>query len=139
MDQNEKRKALRRKVHIPVLCWDNESGKRIGKGKEIVTKDLSGDGIAFYSQQSYPLGARLIVDICLPNQKEPVSCNLEVVSVEAILHKEEFLTGAAFLDQPGRVDEILGIVRVFLDARCDREDIRIEDDVLGREARLFDE
>ena len=32
------------------------------------------------------------------------------------------------------LDEVHGVVVVFLDAGCDRKDIRIEDDVLGREA-----
>lgn len=98
MVQNEKRKTVRRKVHIPVLCWDDEEGKRVGKGKEIVSKDLSGDGMAFFSQQIYSIGACLSVDIYLPNQKKPISCGIEVVSVEALLHKEEFLVGASFFN-----------------------------------------
>ena len=98
MVQNEKRKTVRRKVHVPVLCWDDEEGRRTGKGEEIVCKDLSGDGIAFSSQKVYPIGACLFIDIYLPNQKDPISCGLKVVSVEALLHKEEFLIGAAFFD-----------------------------------------
>ena len=29
---NEKRKAPRKQVHIPVLCWETDGEKRIGKG-----------------------------------------------------------------------------------------------------------
>jgi len=98
MVQSEKRRTPRRKVHIPVICWDGEGGDRSGKGKEIATKDLSGDGIAFYSKQIYSIGATLLIDIYLPNQKAPISCSLGVASVEALLHKEEYLIGAAFVD-----------------------------------------
>jgi hypothetical protein len=44
---------------------------------------------------------------------------------------------AELLDQPRRLDERDGVVVVFLDAGGDREDVRVEDDVLRREADLF--
>ena len=43
------------------------------------------------------------------------------------------------LDPARRVDEVDGVVVVLLDARRDREDVRVEDDVLGREADLVDQ
>ena len=43
---------------------------------------------------------------------------------------------AALLQERDRVDERLREGRVLLDPGRDREDVRIEDDVLGREARL---
>jgi hypothetical protein len=43
------------------------------------------------------------------------------------------------LDAPHRVDEVDRVRVVLLDAGADREDVRIEDDVLGREADLLDE
>lgn len=98
MVENEKRKVPRRKVHVPVLCWETKGEERVGKGKEIVSKDLSGDGIAFYSKEIYPINTVLDIEIYLPSQKIPVSCKLKVVSVEAILRGEEYLIGAAFFD-----------------------------------------
>ncbi len=43
------------------------------------------------------------------------------------------------LDPARGVDEIDGVVVVLLDARRDREDVRVEDDVLGRKADLVDQ
>ena len=47
--------------------------------------------------------------------------------------------GAALLDPRDGLDERLGEVGVLLHARGDREDVRVEDDVLGREADLVHE
>ena len=41
------------------------------------------------------------------------------------------------LDRARRLDEVDGVVVVLLDAGGDREDVRVEDDVLGREADLL--
>ena len=46
---------------------------------------------------------------------------------------------AALLDQRQALDERLGVLVVLLDAGRDGEDVRVEDDVLGREARLLRE
>src|SRR3546814_5099602 len=43
------------------------------------------------------------------------------------------------LDPARRLDEVDAVVVVFLDAGRDREDVRIENDVFGRKADLFDE
>lgn len=101
-DPIEKRKTPRRKISIPVLCWEADDEKRSGAGKEIITKDLSADGIAFYSEQIYPLGTVLFVDIYLPVSKKPVSCKLNVLSIEAVTHKDEYVIGGIFFDlNPG--------------------------------------
>ena len=47
--------------------------------------------------------------------------------------------GAALLDQRQRLDERLREFVVLLDAGRDGEHVRVEDDVLGREADLVDE
>ena len=45
--------------------------------------------------------------------------------------------GQGFLDLGGGLDEIDGVVVMFLDAGGDGEDIGIEDDVFGRESHLL--
>ena len=45
----EKRKLVRKKVHVPIVCWEESAGRESGKGKEIVSKDISGEGLAFFS------------------------------------------------------------------------------------------
>ena len=45
--------------------------------------------------------------------------------------------GQVLLDPARRLDEVEAVVRVLLDARGDGEDVRVEDDVLGREADLL--
>ena len=47
--------------------------------------------------------------------------------------------GQVLLDPAGGLDEVQAVVGVLLDARGDGEDVRVEDDVLGREADLLDE
>ncbi len=47
--------------------------------------------------------------------------------------------GALFPNDRGGFDEILRVVVVFLHPGCDGENVRVEDDVLGRKANLFDE
>ena len=47
--------------------------------------------------------------------------------------------GQVLLDPARRVDEVDRVVVVLLDAGGDREDVRVEDDVLGREADLVDQ
>ena len=47
--------------------------------------------------------------------------------------------GRFCLDPARGLDEVLAVGRVLLDARGDREDVGVEDDVLGREADLVDE
>ena len=44
--------------------------------------------------------------------------------------------GQPLLDEAGRLDEVGGIGAVLLHARRDREDVGIEDDVLGQETRV---
>ena len=98
MARQEKRKTQRRKIQIPVLSWEESDVDRKHKGREIVSKDISGDGIAFYSKKIYPIHTVLQIDIFLPNQKDPVSCKLRVASIEILLRGEEYLIGAAFFD-----------------------------------------
>jgi len=98
MAQSEKRRSTRRRIQVPVLCWESGDEDRNYKGKEIITKDLSGDGIAFFSQKIYPINAFLFISIYLPNEKVPVSCKLNVVSIEAIQRGENYIIGACFSD-----------------------------------------
>jgi len=98
MPETEKRKDPRRKVRIPILCWEMEGENRIGKPKEIVSKDLSGGGVSFYSGEMYPVNTVMCIEIYLPSQKIPVSCKIKVVSVEAVLRGKEYLIGTSFFD-----------------------------------------
>src|SRR5450759_3681898 len=45
----------------------------------------------------------------------------------------------ALFDLAGRLDEILRVGGVLFDSSCDRQDVGVEDDVLGLEAGLFGE
>ena len=51
----------------------------------------------------------------------------------------DFRVRQVFLDPLGGADEIHGVIRVFLHARADGEDVGIENDVLRREADFLDE
>ena len=50
---------------------------------------------------------------------------------------EIWTCGRVCADLPRRLDEVDAVVVVLLDAGRDGEDVRVEDDVLGRKAGLF--
>ncbi len=98
MDSKSQRRSERRKIRVPILCWEADNEKRLGRGKELACKDLSADGIGFHSESIYPIGTVLYLDIYLPGQASPISCKINIVRVEALVNKEEYLTGAIFMD-----------------------------------------
>jgi len=98
MNLKENRKNPRRKIRIPVFCWDIDDERLQGSGREIITKDLSAEGMAFYSSHIYAINSILIIDIYLPNHKNPVSCKLRVVSLEAAIYKDSYIIGASLFD-----------------------------------------
>jgi len=100
MPPQENRRSPRRKVRIPILCWRSIEEKKSENGFDLVTKDVSPEGVAFYSQRAYSIGTQLAVDVYLPGRKSPVSCLLRVVSLEVLLHKDEYVVGGSFCDMP---------------------------------------
>jgi len=98
MSEDEKRKDPRRKIRVPLLCWEMDGENKIGKPKEIVSKDISSGGVSFSSKEMYPINTTMSVDIYLPSQKIPISCKIKIVSIEAVLRGEEYLIGASFSD-----------------------------------------
>ena len=98
MTNKENRRNPRRNIRIPVFCWKIEDDRQKDNGIEIRTKDISAEGLAFYSSQIYSINTILIVDIFLPNQKKPISCKLKVVSLETTANKEEYVIGASLFD-----------------------------------------
>ncbi|MBN1870012.1 MAG: PilT/PilU family type 4a pilus ATPase [Candidatus Omnitrophica bacterium] len=98
MASKEKRQASRRQIQVPIVCWGESTGRHPGKGKEIISRDLSGEGMAFFSETIYPIGTNLLIDIFLPNFKAPISCSLKVVRIEILPQKDEYLIGGVFFD-----------------------------------------
>jgi twitching motility protein PilT len=92
------RKDPRRKVRIPVLCWETTTGEKVGRGKEIITRDISITGIGYYSKKIYPIGTKMYMEIYVPGRKKPIATAVEIVRVEALLDKEEYIIGALYLD-----------------------------------------
>ena len=98
MQYVEKRAHPRRRVRIPIMCWETGGGKASGRGMEVISKDLSAGGVAFFSSRIYPVETVLWIEVHLPGRKNPVKVSIKVARVEAVLHKEEYLIGAAFMD-----------------------------------------
>ncbi len=115
MDQN-RRTSQRRRVRIPALCWDTTEGRNSGQGKELITKDICIEGIGFYSEKIYPIGSCLFLDVYLPGRKSAISCTIEIVRVEAVLNKEEFIVGAIFR-------EISSEDKIFIASSIDKMNI----------------
>jgi twitching motility protein PilT len=118
MADNEKRRAPRRRIHIPVMCWEDTDGERRGDGTQIVTRDLNGDGLAFYSRHIYSIDSSLLIDIFLPNQKTPISCGLKVARVEILPQQDEYLIGGRFVNLEGndrlRIVSALGKMDLYI-------------------------
>ena len=100
MSPLEKRAHVRRKIRIPILCWETEQDKIRGQGTEIISYDLSVGGLAFISPKLYPLGTLLYVEIHLPGQKSPITGKIKIVHIESVFHKDKYLIGTAYVDIP---------------------------------------
>jgi twitching motility protein PilT len=94
------RKSTRRRVRIPVMLWESSSAEKTGRGKEIITRDISVSGLGFYSKKIYPINTHLHVEMYVPGKSKPIATNIEVVRVESLLEKEEYIIGGIFLDIP---------------------------------------
>ena len=79
----------RRKIRIPILCWEANEEKRLERGKEIISKELNEDSLGFISPHIYPIDTILLADLYFPGRSKPISCKLKVTGVEAVINKDE--------------------------------------------------
>jgi len=95
-DQN-KRFWERRNVRVPMICWEiSGDNKPVGRGIEVINKDLSANGISFESRSIYPIDTVILTEIHLPGSKKPIRTKLKVARIETVMGKEAYLIGAAF-------------------------------------------
>ena len=80
------------------MCWETDGTKAVGKGIEVTSLDLSACGLAFSTSNIYPLGTLLQVEIHLPGRKIPVISRVNVIRIESLIHKDEYLLGVSFVD-----------------------------------------
>jgi len=93
-----KRKHARHNIRIPGLCWEHPIKEKRGPGKEILTRDLSGGGLGFYSESILPLGTQFDLELFLPGKGKSITCTIEVVRIEAIPESKEYIIGTLFRD-----------------------------------------
>lgn len=113
------RKNPRRKIRIPVLCWECATlGGKQGRGKEIITKDLCVDGIGFYSEIIYAIGTRLALEVYLPGRKEPIDCIIRVARVEALPDRDDYVIGSNFCEikkeHVNEISEAIGQMNIYM-------------------------
>jgi len=100
------------------MCWEDTDGTRRGDGTQIITKDMNGEGLAFYSRHIYVIDTNLLIDIFLPNQKTPISCGLKVARVEILPQQDEYLIGGRFISLEGedrlRIVTALGKMDLYI-------------------------
>jgi twitching motility protein PilT len=82
------------------MLWETSAAEKTGRGKEIITRDISISGIGFYTKKIYPINTQLYIEMYVPGKPKPITSNIEVVRVEALLDKEEYIIGGIFLDVP---------------------------------------
>lgn len=93
-----KREHTRHNIRLPGLCWEHPIEEKRGPGKEILTKDLSGGGIGFYSESILLLGTQFVLELFLPGKGKPITCTIEVARIEATPQGKEYLIGTVFRD-----------------------------------------
>lgn len=95
---SEKRATDRRSICIPMLCWELRGEKPSGPNIQISSKDLSETGLAFHSDALYPIGTELHMELFMPGRSAPVVAKLEVIRVEVVLGRSNYLIGAKFTE-----------------------------------------
>lgn len=98
MSDKEQRDSHRRRIRLPMMCWEVVQGKIESKGHEIICRDLSAQGLAFQAPCIYPLGTIFHLEIHLPGRKTPILCKIKVVRIESLIHKDEYLIGSTFCE-----------------------------------------
>jgi twitching motility protein PilT len=93
-----KREYTRHNIRLPGLCWEHPVKEKRGPGKEILTKDLSGGGIGFYSESILLLGTQFALELFLPGKGKSITCTIEVARIEATPQGKEYLIGTVFQD-----------------------------------------
>ena len=61
--QSEKRASQRRKLRIPISCWETDNGKPVGHGADLVCHDMSAEGLSFNAEHLYRIDSPLVAMI----------------------------------------------------------------------------
>ncbi len=96
MTNNENDSGRSRRIRLAAMLWDASEDRRKTGGREIITSELSPDGIRFSSDRIYAVGAGLRADIYFPGRAAPVVCTLKVTRVEAEVNQDTYVVSAAF-------------------------------------------
>jgi len=98
---NDKRTAhVRRSVRIPIYCWEEGNVKRLGESIEVVSRDISIDGISFYSHHLYPMDTIFLIDFYLPGEKQAISCKIKVNRIDPVVNRDDYVIGAQYVNLP---------------------------------------
>ena len=76
------------------MYW--EEGKKSGRGEELISREVSLDGLRFESKRLHPLGSILETEVYLPGRVTPIECQLRVTHVEPLQTRDEYLLGAVY-------------------------------------------
>ncbi|MEM9943730.1 MAG: PilT/PilU family type 4a pilus ATPase [Planctomycetota bacterium] len=99
-----------RSLRLAAMYWEEGSDKE-DRGEEILTREVSLQGLTFESPRMQRLGATLETEIFLPGRPVPVECALKVKSLEPIPGKDLFRIGAEFSRiAPNDGMEIVGVL-----------------------------
>ncbi|MBF0523298.1 MAG: PilT/PilU family type 4a pilus ATPase [Candidatus Omnitrophica bacterium] len=114
--EKKTRKSPRRKIRIPVMLRELSNEQPKGPGIDVRIRDLSADGIGFYSQQIYNIDTILYVEMYLPRRRKPVACKIKIVHVKAVSHSSDYAIGASF-------EELSVEDRQFISVSLDQMDL----------------
>ncbi len=89
---SEKRKFVRVHSSLPLHYRDYEHFV------SSLSRDISEDGIRFTSNRFIPVSVKLLMDICLFHDAEPIKVITEVIWVEKLSHMDLYYVGAKFVD-----------------------------------------
>lgn len=90
----ERRKTHRVRIYLPLRVRFNQNQQV----SETLTRDLSGGGLRYISQQPVPVLAEFGLELTLAAGREPFTARGKVVWFQRIPHSEQFEVGVSFLE-----------------------------------------
>ncbi|MCA9398760.1 MAG: PilT/PilU family type 4a pilus ATPase [Candidatus Omnitrophica bacterium] len=94
----EKRQSPRRNIRIPILSWEGDEEQNLHNGTELVCKDISAGGLAFWSTTIAPLGRTLSLEMYMPGRQDPISCKIKIVAITSQPKKKEYIIRSEFVE-----------------------------------------
>lgn len=93
---NERRKAARVNARVPLQFKDIQRPIETYTGT--ITKDISGGGVRFLSNEFLSIFTRLLVEVSVPTFSRPIKAISKVAWIQKVPRSNQYEVGVQFLD-----------------------------------------